>query len=78
MQWLIIALVDSTKHFLSSALAGLLAYSLTSIIASRYYCTTNGLPYTTLPPERAAHSISRLSWSAALLASITLHCALDL
>ena len=78
MKWITIALIDSAKHFLSSALAGLLAYCSISITASRYYCTMNGLPYTTSPPEQVARSISRLSWSAALLASITLHCALDL
>jgi hypothetical protein len=77
MRWIIIALTDATKHFLSSALAGLLAYSSISITASRYYCAINGLPYRTLLPEQVDRCISRLSWSAALLASITVHCWLD-
>jgi len=77
MKWLRPTLIDVLKHFWSSALAGLLAYSLTSIIASRYYCTVRGLPYKTLPPEQAARRISRLSWSAALFSSIALHCLLD-
>ena len=70
-------LMDSFVHFWSSACAGLLAFSLISIMSSRWYRGACRSRSTTSPPARVDRSIFLFSLSAGLFASIAVHVYID-
>jgi hypothetical protein len=70
-------LLDSVVHFWSSACAGLLAYSLTSITCRRCCKRVCHSHSTTSPRVQADRSIFLLSLSVGLFASISVHVYID-
>ena len=70
-------LMDSFVHFWSSACAGLLVFSLTSITCFRWYRRTCRSRSTTSQPGRVDRSIFQFSLSAGLFASIGVHVYID-
>lgn len=71
------AILDPPRHFMSSALAGLLVYYLTWITC--WYCWRKiyPSPTTTSLDSRAGRFIGLFSWSAALCASYAAHIYFD-